>query len=81
MMRLEQLGAQQKRSVPDLIRASVDAFLLQEKRRAESDLRHLRVTEYLQIAVDWIIQQDHPEMRDQMIAQCNQRMQQYHGVR
>jgi len=35
----------------------------------------------MQICLDWIIQQDYPEVRDKMIAQCDQRMRQYHNVR
>jgi hypothetical protein len=35
----------------------------------------------MQICLDWIIKQDHPEVRDQMIAQADQRMREYHGAR
>jgi len=81
MVQLERIAAEQKRSVPDVVRAAIDAFLLEEKQRADSDLRHLRVSEYMQICLDYIIQQEHPEVRDKMIAQTDQRMRQYHGAR
>lgn len=81
LTQLEQIGVQQNRAVPDLIRAAVDAYLQEEQRRADSDLRHLRVSEYMQICLDWIIQQNYPELRDKMIAQTDQRMQRYHSVR
>jgi hypothetical protein len=81
MVQLERIAAEQKRSIPDVVRSAIDAFLIDEKTRADSDLRHLRVSEYMQICLDWIIQQDYPEVRDKMIAQCDQRMRQYHSVR
>ena len=81
MVQLERIAAEQKRSIPDVVRSAIDAFLIDEKTRSDSDLRHLRVSEYMQICLDWIIQQDYPEVRDKMTAQCDQRMRQYHSVR
>ena len=39
------------------------------------------VTEYTQIALDAIIRENHPELRDHLIAQTDLRMEQYHGAR
>ncbi|RYF18333.1 MAG: hypothetical protein EOO77_11170 [Oxalobacteraceae bacterium] len=81
LVELERLCLQQNRSLSDLVRSAVASFLNEQKTIADSNLRHLRVTEYMQICLDWMIQQDHPEVRDKIIAQTDQRMRQYHGAR
>lgn len=81
LVELERLCLQQNRNLSDLVRSAVESFLSEQKTTAESNLRHLRVSEYMQICLDWIIQQDHPEVREKMIAQTDQRMRQYHGAR
>jgi hypothetical protein len=81
LVELERLCLQQNRNLSDLVRSAVASFLSEEKTTAESNLRHLRVSEYMQICLDWIIQQDYPEVRDKMIAQTDQRIQRYHSVR
>jgi lysozyme family protein len=47
----------------------------------DSQLRHMRVTEYTQIALDAIIREKHSELLDHLIAQTDLRMEQYHGTR
>jgi hypothetical protein len=81
LVELERLCLQQNRSLSDLVRSAVASFLNEQNTVAESNHRHLRVSEYMQICLDWIIQQDHPEVRDKIIAQTDQRMRQYHGAR
>jgi hypothetical protein len=81
LVELKRLCLQQNRSLSDLVRSAVASFLNEQNTVADSNHRHLRVYEYMQICLDWIIQQDHPEVRDKMIAQTDQRMQRYHSVR
>ncbi len=81
LVALERLCAQQNRTLSDLVRTAVASFLNEQNTVADSNHRHLRVSEYMQICLDWIIQQDHPEVRDKIIAQTDQRMRQYHGGR
>jgi hypothetical protein len=38
------------------------------------------VTEYVQVALDAIIRENHPELRDQLIVETDQRVRRYHGA-
>lgn len=51
-----------------------DAHILDESRR-----RHLRITEYMQLALDVIVRKEHPEMRDRLIEEADRRMKMHHG--
>ena len=78
---LEELAARQNRSIADILRLAIAEYIAGEKKLTASDLRHHRITEYVQIALDWIIQQDHADARAHLIAQTDLRMERYHGAR
>lgn len=46
----------------------------------DSKRRHLRVTEYMQVALDAIIRADHPEMRETLVLETDRRMKIHHGA-
>ncbi|RYF09155.1 MAG: ribbon-helix-helix protein, CopG family [Oxalobacteraceae bacterium] len=78
---LEKLAHEQDRSVADLIRAALARFLASETGLSASALRHLRVTEYMQVALDAIIRENHPELRETLVLETDRRMERYHGAR
>ncbi|MDR6789131.1 putative DNA-binding protein [Sphingomonas sp. BE138] len=78
---LEELAEQQGRSIADALRLAIAHYISGQQILSESQLRHLRVTEFIQIAMDAIIREDHPDLRDHLIAQTDLRMEQYHGAR
>lgn len=80
LARLEQLSTTDGRPVADLVRTAVSSFLKAGHNLSASELRHHRICEYMQIAIDWIIQQDHPTVRDHLIAQTDLRMERHHGA-
>jgi predicted transcriptional regulator len=81
LARLERVAVEQERSVADLIRLAIDRFLAGETRLSASELRHLRVAEYTQVALDAIIREEHPELRDTLVLETDRRMERYHGAR
>jgi hypothetical protein len=79
--RVEALGATRKTSPSLIILEAAERCFNTMRGRSESDARHLRVSEYTQLALDWIIQQDHPEVRERLIAEADRRMAIHHGAR
>lgn len=78
--RLEELATKHSRSMAEVMRLAIAHYLSGEQKRTESQLRHLRVTEYVQVALDAIIRENHPELRDQLIVETDQRVRRYHGA-
>lgn len=78
---LEELAEQQGRSIADALRLAIAQYISGHQLLSDSQLRHLRVTEFTQIALDAIIRENHPDLRDHLIAQTDLRMEQYHGAR
>lgn len=78
--RVDALAATRKTSPSLIISEAVEQFFDTMRRRSESDARHLRLSEYAQLALDWIIQQDHPEIRERLIAEADRRMKLHHGA-
>jgi hypothetical protein len=73
-------ATKQRRSVSDLLRIIIDQHLASQKVIAESERRHLRMSEYAQAALDTIILEQHPEFRERIIAETERRMERYHGA-
>lgn len=67
-------------SPADVMRTALDAWFSDEQKRSASDIRHLRVTEYIQVAMDAIIRAEHPEMRDTLVLETDRRMRMHHIV-
>ena len=68
-------------SPSEIIRRSIDQYLLGQKLIGESQMRHHRISEYSQVALDTIILEQHPESRDRIVAETDRRMERYHGAR
>lgn len=81
MLSLEAQAAEQGRSVADLLRAAIDQYLVGQKLIRDSQMRHHRISEYAQAALDTIILEQHPEFRDRIVAETDRRMERYHGAR
>ena len=76
---LARAAGKQRRSVADLLRNIIDQHLQNQKVLADSERRHVRMTEYAQAALDTIILEQHPEYRERIIAETERRMERYHG--
>ena len=64
----------------DLIRRAIEHHLDGLKLLHGSKRRHLRVTEYMQVALDAIIRENHPEMRETLVLETDRRMKLHHGA-
>lgn len=80
LQRLEAVAAQQGRTVPDILRLIITNYLDGQSALTASQRRQARVTEYAQIALDAIIQEQHPEYRERILAETDRRMERYHGA-
>ncbi|WP_375383389.1 hypothetical protein [uncultured Sphingomonas sp.] len=78
---LVQTAARQRRSLADVLRTAVEQYLSGTSRAADSDLRHHRISEFSQVALDTIIREQHPEMIEAIVSETNRRMERYHGAR
>ncbi len=78
--RLSAIAADQKLSVADIIRAALDAFLSSSDLLTASHRRIARISEFQQLALDVIIREQYPELRDRPVAQTDKRLVQYHGA-
>lgn len=78
--RLEELAAKHSRSMADVLRIAIGHYIAGQQKKAESDLRHLRVTEFMQVALDAIIRQDYPELRETLVLEADRRMKLHHGA-
>jgi len=79
LARLEKLAAEQGKSMAEIVRVAIVRFLDGEPKLSVSQFRHLRVTEYMQVAIDAIIRKDHPEMRETLVLETDRRMKLHHG--
>ena len=67
-------------SPSDVIRAALDAYLGSAALLSVSHRRIARISEFVQLALDVIISEQHPEFRDRIIAHTDKRLEQYHGA-
>ena len=65
----------------EVIRRAIEHYLTGTRIVHESERRHLRVAEYTQVALDAMIRENHPELRDQLVLETDRRMERYHGAR
>ncbi len=77
--RLKEVAADQHKDVADVIRSAVRHYFNGKVQLSESELRHLRVSEYTQAALDTIISQNFPDTRNAIVAETNSRMAKFHG--
>lgn len=71
----------QDRAHAELTRLAIEQFLIGHQRLRESDARLRRVCEYAQLALDAILQENHPEFRDPILLEVDKRMERFHGAR
>ena len=64
----------------DVIRRAIEHHLERLKLLSDSSRRHLRVTEYMQVALDAIIRENHPELRETLVLETDRRMKLHHGA-
>lgn len=79
-----QIEAEAKRqgcSNADLTRKALEQYFQTSGILRESDVRLRRVCEYAQIALDTIIREDHPNLRDPILIELDKRMERFHGAR
>jgi len=76
---VEAIAAHRDVSPADVIRTAIDAWLGSGKRLSASDRRLRRIMEYTQIAVDAIIRENHPELRDTLVREADRRMGLHHS--
>ena len=77
---VEAIASHRGVSPADVIRTAIDAWLGTGKRLSASDRRMRRIMEFTQIAVDAIIRQNHPEMRDTLVRETDRRMALHHDT-
>ena len=78
--RIEAEAAKLECSPSDLIRRAIEQHLDGRKLLEGSERRHLRVTEYMQVALDAIILENHPELRETLVLEADRRMKLHHGA-
>lgn len=77
---IEAIASRRGLSPADVIRTAIDAWLGSGKRLSDSDRRMRRIMEYTQVAVDTIIRENHPEMRDTLVRETDRRMALHHDA-
>lgn len=78
--RLQKIAEEQGKPLAEVMRAAIGAFLDGQPKLSASQLRHLRVTEFMQVAMDAIIRNDYPELRETLILEADRRMRLHHGA-
>ena len=68
-------------SPSELVRRALEQYFLGQKLLTQSELRHHRISEYSQVALDAIILENHADIRDSIVAETDRRMVRYHGSR
>lgn len=68
-------------SPSELVRRALEQYFIGQKLLAASETRHHRISEYSQVALDAIILQNHPELREAIVVETDRRMERYHGAR
>jgi Arc/MetJ-type ribon-helix-helix transcriptional regulator len=77
---VEAIAAHRGVSPADVIRTAIDAWLGTEKRLSASDRRLRRIMEFTQVAMDAIIRENHPDLRDTLVLEADRRMAMHHNV-
>ena len=78
--RLSEIATEQKLSVADIIRSALNVFLSSSDVLTASQRRLARISEFQQLALDVIIREQYPELRDRLVAETDKRLVQYHGA-
>lgn len=68
-------------STGETIRRAVEHYLNRQKALEDSDIRLRRVCEFAHLALDVIIKEDHPDLRDTILTETDNRVRRYHAAR
>jgi hypothetical protein len=64
----------------EVLRRAVEAYLANHKQGSLSQRRLARIAEYQHLALDVIVREQYPQLRDRIIAETDKRLVQYHGA-
>ena len=78
--RLSAIARERKLSTADIVRSALDVFLSSSDLLTASHRRMARIGEFQQLALDVIIREQYPELRDRLVAETDKRLVQYHGA-
>jgi len=77
---MKEMASQRACSISDILRVIIAHYRDSHSLLTSSQRRQARVVEYAQIALDAIIQEQHPEYRERILAETDRRMERYHGA-
>ncbi len=80
LARLQEIAQEQGKPLAEVVRAAIVTFLDGQPKLSASDFRIRRVTEYMQVAIDAMIRENHPELRETLILEADRRMKLHHGA-
>ena len=78
--RITALAAEQDCSPSGVIRTAVATYFGAASLMTVSHRRLARIAEFMQLALDVIISEQHPEFRERIVAHTDKRLEQYHGA-
>jgi len=78
--RIDAEAARDGCSASDVMRRAIERYFSDAQLLDDSRRRHLRTTEYMQLALDRIIRENHPELREALILETDRRMKLHHGA-
>lgn len=79
--RIDAEAARDGCSASEVMRRAIERYFSEAQLLDDCHRRHLRTTEYMQLAIDTFIRENHPELREPLILEADRRMRVYHGAR
>lgn len=79
--RIDRLAARNGLSRSAMIRLALRSYAHDAEVAGASQKRVARTIEYTQLAVDVIIRDQYPDVREKILAETDKRMEQYHAAR
>lgn len=64
----------------EVLRTAVEAYLASHRQGSLSQRRLARIAEFQHLALDVIVREQYPQLRDRIIAETDKRLVQYHGA-
>ncbi|WP_313809647.1 hypothetical protein [Sphingobium sp.] len=77
---IKDVARKQNVSPSQVVRWAIDAYLAGAHDNGSSRRRLARLAEFQNLALDVIILEQYPELRERMIAETDKRLEQYHGA-
>ena len=79
--RIDRLAARNGLTRSAMIRHALRSFATEAESSGASQRRMARTVEYAQLALDVIIRDQYPDVRDKLLAETDKRVEQYHAAR